>query len=101
MTGQGQDQREEVWEACSKTFNNSFGFERGLWRQDMGLFAHVPKTRDLGRPIGGLLRLSAKSYVKQNRSFLLDTANGSSEPTFTDAALRTNGGYQPWVLVIF
>ena len=32
------------------------------------------------RTIGGLLRLSAKSYVKQNRSFLLDTANGSSEP---------------------
>jgi len=33
----------------------------------------------------GLLRLSAKSYVKQNRSFLLDTANGSSGAGFSDA----------------
>ena len=44
----------------------------------------------LARHVWGLLRLSAKSYVKQNRSFLLDTANGSSEPILPDAALCTN-----------
>jgi len=38
----------------------------------------------------GLLRLSAKSYVKQNRSFLLDAANGSSEPTLLNAAPGSN-----------
>jgi len=29
-----------------KTFNNCFGFERGLWRRQSGCFEHVPKTSD-------------------------------------------------------
>lgn len=44
VTGQGQDQREEAWEAWSKTFNNRFGFERGLWRRKIGWFAGAPET---------------------------------------------------------
>jgi hypothetical protein len=33
--------------ALPKTFNNWFGFERGLWQRQSGCFERVPKTRDI------------------------------------------------------